>query len=176
MNPLKKLNQTYQLETAKPKDEIMALANSRVDKAKADKSWISLESINYKKITVGIDRMFINKRGMMVNSYQGRGAIIINFKPTNNGTTVIKAKIMQMAIIWPILFVSVFIALIGGLLLWQTESLSTLLVIVPVWLVFVGIIYLQALYNHFKLKEYTNSVLFNFGINEKLSQQTAQAP
>lgn len=176
MNLLKKPNQTYQLETTKPKDDIMALANSRVDKAKADKSWISLESINYKKITVGIDRIFINKRDMLVNSYQGRGAVIINLRQTNNETTIIKVRIMQMAIIWPILFITAFIALIGGLLFWQTKSLTTILVILPVWLVFIGIIYLQALYNHFKLKEYTNSVLFDLGINEKLSPQTAQYP
>jgi len=170
MSFLKKTAITYRLDTIKPKDEIISLLNHRIDNAKANKSWFSLEEINYKKVTVGINRMVIDKRGMSNYGISAKGAIIAKFKQTEDRKTIIEVEIKAIGTAITLWLVSLLMIFFSAINIWLEHSFNILFLLIPAWAVISAIIYLKALYNKNMLIAYTETILCDLDINEKFTE------
>jgi len=163
-----RFNRTYHVETSLSKEDIIAALQQRIKNASENTSWFPLED-NYKLMYLDGYELTIDRSGLMVNSWKGRGTIIVTFDDANSDITAIDALLI------PKTFKYMLSLGLGSLITFNLftflflPKLAILFFMLPASLIMIGISYLNILIFRSGLKRAVKSVLEDMGVNGELS-------
>jgi len=163
------LYRNYQLQIDKPKNNIINSIQYQIEKAKNDKSWISFDTVNYKKFVIDGDELIINLFSSGSNPFRGTGTIKAKFDALDSGTLinaqVIPYNYMTKAGFWFMLF---FMILFSVLIMYTVPGLIKYLILIALYIIVLSIQYLVVLFNRYGLKNYLKTVLDDLGLKGDL--------
>ena len=154
--------------TSQSKDNIVNIFNQRIGKANNERSWFSLENINYRKMQVDAYRAIIKCGPVFYSPVGGFGVIIIHFH-ANGAITKINAEVKPLkagiwfAIGFAMLFSAVFLLIVPG-----TDKF---LFLAFTWFIALGPVYLTILIWRYRLTKYLKSVLIDIGVHENMVRE-----